>query len=151
MCTVKKGVLRNFTKLTGKHRCQGLLFNKVSGRASNFVKKETLAQVFSCEFYEISKNTFFTEHLRTTASVIFPFSSGSFLYSLQVTLIKGGVKFWADWKWLIFTYFHHPSNDEIMKDRCNKFNCSKINSIFCLLLWCYGKKAFQKRYTNCFL
>ena len=31
-------------------------------------KKETLAQVFSCEFIKISKNTFFTEHLRTTAS-----------------------------------------------------------------------------------
>ena len=26
--------------------------------ACNFVKKETLAQVFSCEFWEISKNTF---------------------------------------------------------------------------------------------
>ena len=26
--------------------------------ACNFIKKETLAQVFSCEFYEISKNTF---------------------------------------------------------------------------------------------
>ena len=31
-------------------------------------QKETLAQVFSCEFCEISRNTFFTEHLRTTAS-----------------------------------------------------------------------------------
>ena len=31
-------------------------------------KKGTLAQVFSCEFSEISKNTFFTEHLQTTAS-----------------------------------------------------------------------------------
>ena len=30
---------------------------------ANFNKKETLAQVFSCEFCEISKNTFFTEHL----------------------------------------------------------------------------------------
>ena len=30
-----------------------------NGRACNFIKKETLAQVFSCEFYEISKNTFF--------------------------------------------------------------------------------------------
>ena len=28
-----------------------------------FFKKETLAQVFSCEFCEISKNTFFTKHL----------------------------------------------------------------------------------------
>ena len=31
-----------------------------------------MALVFSCEFNEISKNTFFTEHLRTTASVTFP-------------------------------------------------------------------------------
>ena len=34
----------------------------------NFMKKETLAQVFSCEFCEISKNTFFTEHLWAAAS-----------------------------------------------------------------------------------
>ena len=32
--------------------------------------KETLAQVFSCEFCEISTNTFFTEHLWATASVL---------------------------------------------------------------------------------
>ena len=31
-------------------------------------KKETLAQVFSSEFCEISKNTFFIEHLKATAS-----------------------------------------------------------------------------------
>ena len=31
--------------------------------AYNFIQKETLAQVFSCEFYEILKNTFFIEHL----------------------------------------------------------------------------------------
>ena len=48
----KKGVLRNFTKFTGKHLCQSLFFNKV------FFKKETLTQVFSCEFCEMSKNTF---------------------------------------------------------------------------------------------
>ena len=32
---------------------------------SFFIEKETLAQVFSCEFCEIYKNTFFTEQLRT--------------------------------------------------------------------------------------
>ena len=37
-------------------------------QACNFIQKEALAQVFSCEFSEISKNTFFTEHLRATAS-----------------------------------------------------------------------------------
>ena len=30
----------------------------------------TLAQMFSCEFCEISKNTFFTEHVWATASVL---------------------------------------------------------------------------------
>ena len=33
--------------------------------ACNFIKKETVAQVFSCEFCEIYKNTFYyREHLR---------------------------------------------------------------------------------------
>ena len=32
--------------------------------------KKRLAQVFSCEFCKISKNTFFIEHLRVTASVL---------------------------------------------------------------------------------
>ena len=37
---------------------------KLQPEICNFIKKEALAQVFSCEFCEISKNTFFTEHLR---------------------------------------------------------------------------------------
>ena len=45
-----KDVLRKFAKFTGKHLCQSLFFN--------FIKKKTLAQVFSCEFCGISKNTF---------------------------------------------------------------------------------------------
>ena len=56
----KKGVLRNFTKFTGKHLCQSLFFNKVADlrpQVCDFIKKETLEQVFSCGFYEISKNT----------------------------------------------------------------------------------------------
>ena len=55
----KKGVLRNFAKLTEKHLCQSLLFNKVVGQACKFIKKEILAQVFSCEFCKISNNTVF--------------------------------------------------------------------------------------------
>ena len=42
----------------GKHLCQ-ILFSD---------KKETLAQVFTCEYCEISKNTFSIEHPQTTAS-----------------------------------------------------------------------------------
>ena len=50
MCSVRKGVLRNFAKFTENHLCQSLFFNKVAG---------------------LSKNSFFTEHLRTNASFIF--------------------------------------------------------------------------------
>ena len=69
-CSVKKGVIRYFTEFKGKHLSQSLFFNTVAG-AYNCIKKETLAQVFSCEFCEIFKNTFCTEHLRTTAPEVF--------------------------------------------------------------------------------
>ena len=58
----KKGVLRNFPKFTGKHLCQ-ILFS-----INFFIKKETLAQAFSCEFCEISKSTFFYRTLPVAAS-----------------------------------------------------------------------------------
>ena len=66
-CSVKKDVLRNFAIFAGKYLCQGLYFNKVAD-ACNVIKKETLTQVFSCEFCEISKNTFFTKHFWAAAS-----------------------------------------------------------------------------------
>ena len=52
--SVKKGVLRNFENFTGKHLFQSFFFNKVLSQ------KEALAEVFSCEFCEISKNAFST-------------------------------------------------------------------------------------------
>ena len=48
--------------------CQNLFLKKFAGNACKFTEKETLAQVFSCEFFEISKNTFFTEHVWAAAS-----------------------------------------------------------------------------------
>ena len=45
---------RNFAEFTGKHLLQSLYFNKVAGlrpQACNFIKIETLAQVFSCEVW----------------------------------------------------------------------------------------------------
>ena len=79
--SVRISVLRNFAKFIGKHLCQSLFFNDVAGlrpatllkkklwpEACSFIKQEALAQVFPCEFCEISKSTFFTEHLLVTAS-----------------------------------------------------------------------------------
>ena len=77
-CFIIKGVLRNFAKFTGKHLCQSLFLSKVTRRqACNFIKKETMVQMFCYEFCKISKNAFFTEHLWTAASVTlhsFPFA-----------------------------------------------------------------------------
>ena len=59
-------------------QCRGFLVleSRCSDRPQpcNFIKKETLAQMSSCEFCEISKNTFFTEHLWTTGSVVHLYS-----------------------------------------------------------------------------
>ena len=49
------------------------VFNKVAGifdKVATLLKKETLAQVFSREFCEIFKNTFFIGHFRTTAHLL---------------------------------------------------------------------------------
>ena len=81
-CSVEKGVLKNVTKFTGKYLCQNLFFNKVTDLraatflkkriwhrcflvnfvkffACNFIKKEILIQVLSCEFLRtlLSQNT----------------------------------------------------------------------------------------------
>ena len=37
----------------------------------NFIKKKTPTEVFSCEYYEIFKNTYFEERLRTAGSVYY--------------------------------------------------------------------------------
>ena len=58
-CSVKKLLLEISQKFVEKHLCQSIFFNKVADAACNFIKKETLAQVFSCQFCEISKNSFF--------------------------------------------------------------------------------------------
>ena len=42
-------------------------FFKKRPQPCNFIKKESLAPVFFCEFTEISMNTFYTEHLWATA------------------------------------------------------------------------------------
>ena len=55
----KKGVLRDFAKSAGERLCHRVSFLvQLQASACSFIRKETLPQVFSCEFYKISKNTF---------------------------------------------------------------------------------------------
>ena len=83
-CSIEKGVLKTFAKFTGKHLCQSLFF----------IKKETLAKVFSCEFCKIFKNTFFIEHLRASASDLtqkpfnsYPYFTHSFVIVCLVSFL----------------------------------------------------------------
>ena len=60
----KKGVLRNFVKFTGKHLCQGLFFDKVTGLApATLLKKTIWHRCFPVKFTKFLTTPFFTEHL----------------------------------------------------------------------------------------
>ena len=76
----KKVVLRNFAKFAGKQLCQRLF------EACNFIKKEALAQVFSCEFCEISKNTFSCRTPRVAASDFAAFGLNMEIYSVNLRI-----------------------------------------------------------------
>ena len=68
-------------------------------------KKETLAQVFSCEIYEIPKNTFFTEHLWMIASDLLIFTLRCNVWLLYVCI------YWNKAKWK--TWYEKQSNKVI--------------------------------------
>ena len=67
MCFLRKDILRNFAKFTGKHLCQSLFFNKVSGlrRASLLKKRLTLLKKrlwhrrFPVNFAKLLRNLFY--------------------------------------------------------------------------------------------
>ena len=57
-------VLRNYTKLTGKHLCQSLFFDKIAGlRPATLLKKRLWHRRFPLNFAKFLRATFVTEHL----------------------------------------------------------------------------------------
>ena len=84
-----KDVLKNFAKFRRKHLCGSLLINKV-------------AQMFSCEFCKIFKNTYFEENLWTTIDF--------WLSSKYASII--GRNLLPDWLYL-------SSNNESIACSCN--------------------------------
>ena len=60
MVFCKKGVLTNFEKFTGKHLPLSLVFNVATDlQRLTLSEKKIPAQIFSCEFCEMSHNTIF--------------------------------------------------------------------------------------------
>ena len=86
---------------TGKHLCQILSFKVRSSQVCNFIEKETLSQVFSCEFCQILQNTFFTEHLWTTTLAqmfsceVCKISKNTFSQNITGRLLLTRTKFFA--------------------------------------------------------
>ena len=75
-----------------ENTCVGAFFNKVAGsHKCNFIKKG-LQQVFSCEFCQLFKNTYFVEDLRTAGS------------ETQARLFKNTPSFTEYLQWLILTF-----------------------------------------------
>ena len=62
-CCIEKGILENVAKFTGKYLYQSLISDRFVDLRPVLLLKKRLAKVFSCEFCEIFKNTFFIEHL----------------------------------------------------------------------------------------
>ena len=62
MCSIKKGVLKNFATFTEKHLCQILFFNKV--RPATLLKKRLWHRCFAVNFERFLKTPIFIEHLQ---------------------------------------------------------------------------------------
>ena len=58
-CSIRKGVLRNFAKFTGKQLYQSLFFNKISGlRPATLCKKRLWHRCFPVNFRKFLKTPF---------------------------------------------------------------------------------------------
>ena len=57
-CSVRKGVLRNFAKLTGKHVCQSLFFSSFRPEACSFIKKGLWHRCFPVNFVKFLRTPF---------------------------------------------------------------------------------------------
>ena len=87
----QKGILRNFTKLTGKYLCQSLFFNKVAGL--RLLKKRLWHRCFPVNFIKFLRTPFLQNISgRLLLNVRITFQEVSFVENLntevKATLIK---------------------------------------------------------------
>ena len=82
--SVKKVFLK-ISQISQKNACARVSFLIIKFQACNFIKKETLAQAFSCEFCEIFKGTFFYRTPPVATSVFY-----SQYYKILNTFLSSG-------------------------------------------------------------
>ena len=123
----KKVVLINFAKSTSESLFNKVHFlNKFLIKTSDFTKKEIPTRVFSCEFCEIVKNTFFTKYLLVTASGIYFYNFNKkqdrslvkkCFVSKRITLLVSEAKMLETLKSkdkYIFVYFFFINNSKLL-------------------------------------
>ena len=91
MCSLKKGVLRNFAKFTGKHLCQSIFFNKVAGlRPPTLSKKRLWHMCFPVNFAKFLRTPFWQNpsgrlFLKIKKYFTFPGRSHSIIHISKMT------------------------------------------------------------------
>ena len=102
----KKSVLRNFAKFTGKHLCQSLFL----------IKLQADRQVFSCDFCEISKNTFSYWTPTVAASEIkWKDNESIFWISQEKILLRSRLKLIFHWNIQPFIFLKSYYSNESLK------------------------------------
>ena len=73
----KKGVLKNFTKFTGKHLCQSLFFNKVAGRPKLLRTPFSIEQLWWLLLYTVKIKIASSLHFLTAQAFLFSLHCGA--------------------------------------------------------------------------
>ena len=131
------------------HRCEP--------EACNFIKKEALVQVFSCEFCEIFKNIFFMEHLPWLL-LIFNLE-GYYFYSrhLAVNYFRKNLSILYAWQcseyasgnWIYLYLFDKYFKSNIFNCNCKKKEFKKEATCVCYWRFFIMKNWNFSRYRNC--
>ena len=82
-CSVGKGVLRSFAKLTGKHLCQSLFFNKIAGLSpATLLKKRLLCRGFPVNFAKFLRTHFLQNTSERLLLMQYQYGNCSFVWIL---------------------------------------------------------------------
>ena len=89
-CSIKKGIVKNFIKFTGKHPCQ----------ISFLLKKDTLAQLFSCELCEFLR---LLSLQNTSGRLLLSYVKSGLCYQIYIYIyiyIYIGLYLCCYWQWV---------------------------------------------------
>ena len=104
-CSVKKGVLKNFAKLTGKHLSRVSFLIKLLGAPATLLKKRLWHRCFPVNFANFLRTSLLTEHL---GWLLLTFQSESTLYSFRTSCARQAQ--YLKFKWTKTSWKYDHSN-----------------------------------------